>query len=69
MDIKVIYQDNHAGEVKDYLLDELIRKGRIVAFRRSSGWVTIGRDAVRQGQSDYIGPERRHRGTIATFFG
>ena len=69
MEIKVIYHDNSAGVVKDYLLDDLLRAGKVVAFRRSSGWVTIGRDPVRQGGSEYAGPERRRRGAIATFFG
>lgn len=69
MEIKVIYHDNSAGAVKDYFLDELLRSGKIVAFRRASGWVNVGRDPIRQGTEAYEGPERRRRGAIATFFG
>ncbi len=67
--IKVIYRNNSADMVKDYLLEGLITSGRIVAFRRSSGWVTIGRDHVRSGRRDYSGPERRRGGVLSTYFG
>ncbi len=67
--IKVIYKDNSADMVKDYLLEGLIASGRIVAFRRSSGWVTIGKDPVRNGRRDYAGQERRRGGVLATYFG
>lgn len=67
--IKVIYKNNSADMVKDYLLDGLITSGKIVAFRRSSGWVTIGRDPVRSGKREYPGPERRRGGILSTYFG
>ncbi len=59
--IRVIYKNNSSGMVKDHLLDELIKSGEIVAFHRSSGWATIGRDPVRGKSSPYNGPERRKR--------
>ncbi len=46
----------------DYKLDELISTGRIKAFRRSSGWVIIGHDALRGEGGQYSGPERRVKG-------
>ncbi len=67
--IKVIYRDNTADMVKDYLLEGLIGSGRVVAFRRSSGWVTVGKDPVRSGKRDYAGVERRRGGVLATYFG
>jgi hypothetical protein len=67
--IKVIYRNNSADMVKDYLLEGLIASGKIVAFRRSSGWVTIGIDRVRNGRRDYAGPERRRGGILSTYFG
>ena len=67
--IKVIYKDNTADMVKDYLLEGLITSGKIVAFRRSGGWVTIGKDSVRNGKRDYTGPERRRGGVLSTYFG
>ncbi|HEY5976080.1 MAG TPA: hypothetical protein VIU41_15205 [Geobacteraceae bacterium] len=69
MKIKVLYHDNRAGLVHDYLLDELLKNGTVLAFHRAGGWVTVGRDQVRQCQVEYVGPERRRRGVISTFFG
>ena len=57
--IKVIYVDNTAGVVKASSLDQLIKKGKIVAFRRSEGWAKVGRDPVRGSSGGYTGPERR----------
>lgn len=59
MMIRVLNKDNTSGMVRDYLLDELIASGKIVAFYRSSGWVAVGRDPVRKSSEPYEGPERR----------
>jgi hypothetical protein len=59
MDIKVIFQDKSAGFVKDYLLEDELREGNVVAFKRAEGWVNV----------DYDGPDRRHKSPITTFFG
>ena len=67
--IKVIYANNSADMVKDYLLEGLIASGKVVAFRRSNGWVTIGKDQVRSGKREYSGPERRRGGILSTYFG
>jgi hypothetical protein len=41
-------------------LQRLINDGKITAFRRSSGWVTVGSEPIRGcGGDDYPGPERR----------
>jgi hypothetical protein len=73
MMIRVIYADNRSGTVKDHQLDGLITKGKIVAFRRASGWATIGRDPLRGSGGEYSGPERRGQGQPAEkpadFFG
>lgn len=58
--IKVIYKDNSAGIVRASTLEQLITSGRIVAFRRSAGWVKIGRDPVRGLGGRYEGPDRRN---------
>jgi hypothetical protein len=58
--IKVIYKDNSAGIVRASSLQQLISSGKIVAFRRSSGWVKIGRDPVRGLGGRYEGPDRRN---------
>lgn len=59
--IKVIslYEDCK-GLVDAACLDQLIKNGTITAFKRSSGWVRIGQDPVRQNNcSTLCGPERR----------
>jgi hypothetical protein len=57
--IKVIYIDNSAGVVTACSLEQFIKKGKIVAFRRLEGWAKIGRDPVRGSGGRYEGPERR----------
>jgi hypothetical protein len=57
--IKVIYIDNSAGVVKACSLEQLIKKGQIVAFRRSDGWAKVGRDPVRGSGGKYEGADRR----------
>jgi len=61
MMIQVLFRgDREFQEVPDYVLGELIARSRIEGFRRSSGWVVIGRDPVREpGKYLYYGPERR----------
>ena len=46
MAIMVQYKDNSFGNVRNEALDSLIDSSNIVAFRRKSGWVEIGSDAV-----------------------
>lgn len=43
MMIRVIYSDKSAGKIADHRLDELIAAGRIVAFYRADGWVSLER--------------------------
>ncbi|HKZ18304.1 MAG TPA: hypothetical protein VJ161_12655 [Geobacteraceae bacterium] len=61
MMIGVIYKNNKRGMIDEYLLDDLIKEGKINAFRRSSGWVKIGHDPIRERwkPSKYNGQERR----------
>jgi hypothetical protein len=48
--------------VPDYLLGELLARNRVKGFRRSGGWVVVGRDPIRKLRNDYYpGPERRRR--------
>ena len=46
--IQVQYPDNRFDYVKDHLLHSLIDIRAIARFKRSSGWVTVGVDPVRQ---------------------
>ncbi len=59
MRIPVIFFDDTPALVEAERLDELISYRRIQAFRRSSGWVRVGRDPVRGCGGRYDGPERR----------
>jgi hypothetical protein len=70
MPIGVIYNNNKRGTVEDYLLDDLIKEERIKAFRRSTGWVRIGRDPIRKmwHESVFNGQERRKRELPPDYF-
>ncbi|HEY3307779.1 MAG TPA: hypothetical protein VGJ93_04945 [Desulfuromonadaceae bacterium] len=57
--IKIRYPDGMVGTVDDSLLTSLISTDQIAAFLRSSGWVVIGRDQVREQTV-----ERRRMGSI-----
>ncbi len=63
MAILVQYTNKTYDVVLNSDLDELIGAKKIVAFRRSTGWVDISKGPLRrQGvQVEYRGPERRSR--------
>lgn len=56
--IQVVYADNHHDFVKPALLDMLIELNKIIKFKRSSGWVTLGIDPVRKNRRSpsYLSP-------------
>jgi hypothetical protein len=39
--IKVLYVDQTSGLVEDWVLDDLIAKGKIAAFCSSRGWIAV----------------------------
>jgi hypothetical protein len=51
--------EDSAGIVDASYLEHLIKTGTITAFKRSSGWVRIGQDPVREDAGTYAGPDRR----------
>jgi hypothetical protein len=57
--IKVIRQDYTEGFVEDFLLEGMIKAGKIAAFRRSNGWVVVGSQPIREKKPKYLGPDRR----------
>jgi hypothetical protein len=61
--IHVVYPGMQHDFVKDFMLHTLIENNKIIRFRRSSGWVTLGVDPVRAmtNRSGYKGVERRVR--------
>jgi hypothetical protein len=56
-EIKVIFNDDSAGYVKEHQLNVLITSGRIKSFLRSTGWVRVGIDPVRE--IKFKGADRR----------
>ncbi len=62
MHIQVMYADQRYDLIKASQLEDYIRQGKIIKFKRSSGWVTVGVDPLR-GRTAltriYTGPERR----------
>lgn len=63
----VIFKDNHYETVTGNELDKLLETGKLKAFRRSTGWVVIGRDALRGSGGMYVGPDRRMPGRCECF--
>jgi hypothetical protein len=59
MAIEVIRKGFTEGMADDLLLDNLIDAHKIIAFRRASGWVVVGKDPVREKHALYPGTERR----------
>ncbi|MCF6178073.1 MAG: hypothetical protein L3J63_01600 [Geopsychrobacter sp.] len=60
MQIKVKFIDGNIELVRPRELQELIDARRITQFRRSGGWVTLGKETVRSTlRGDYSGLERR----------
>jgi hypothetical protein len=59
--IQVAYLDNRYDYLKDFQLDRLLEQRQVASFRRSSGWVKVGVDPIREQRRNYAyyGPERR----------
>jgi hypothetical protein len=52
--IKVMYEDGKIGKIESSQLDDLIHSRKIKKFQRSSGWVTIGVDPIREVRRDCL---------------
>jgi len=59
MSITVMYTNGKTGIVENYQLDDLIASGKIKKFRRSDGWVVVGKDPTRKTNELEIKPKRR----------
>lgn len=46
--IPVVYTDNSSDMIESQSLSSLLRKGIIKSFKRSSGWVHVGKDSIRR---------------------
>ncbi|ACM19917.1 hypothetical protein Geob_1559 [Geotalea daltonii FRC-32] len=59
MKVRVMYADGVVDSVPASVIGRLIELHQIVAFERSSGWVCIGEDPIRQRMQPYGGPGKR----------
>jgi hypothetical protein len=59
MSITVMYTNGKTGIVENYQLDDLIASGKIKKFRRSDGWVVVGKDPIRKADELEIKPKKR----------
>ena len=58
--IQVAYPNDRYDYVKGSLLDKLIDERRVLKFHRSTGWVTVGVDPIRNNKNVVnFYPERR----------
>lgn len=46
--MQVIRSDNQYDYIQDDVLDGLIATGKIIKFRRSTGWITVGTHPTRE---------------------
>ena len=59
--IRVRHSTGKIEQVPPRKLQKLIDKRKIVQFMRSTGWVTVGFDQIRNSSLvEYAGPERRN---------
>jgi hypothetical protein len=59
--IKVMHEDGKIEEIESYQLDDLIQSNKIKKFQRSSGWVTIGVDPIREGRRNDLEVPKRQK--------
>lgn len=57
--IPIITSAKYPDSVPPHVLDDMLRRGEIHAFERSSGWAVVGRDPIRNSARPYHGIERR----------
>ena len=59
--IRVMYEDGRFDMIKPQLLETLLQNNTVTSFKRSEGWVVVGRDAIRSVAvaQEYSGPDRR----------
>ena len=59
--IRIMYKNGEFEMVKPYLLSQLLWENRVQTFKRSEGWVVVGKDPLRRDAKalSYNRPERR----------
>jgi hypothetical protein len=62
--INVMYTDHRFDMIKADRLEGFIRRGEILKFKRSTGWVTVGIDPIRESSLANRSPVRKERRQI-----
>lgn len=57
--INVVYKNGVKDSISPGLLNVLLRSKQVTQFERSSGWVTVGKDAIRGTGGVFSGVNRR----------
>lgn len=57
--INVVYKNGVKDSISPGLLNVLLRSKQVTQFERSSGWVTVGKDAIRGTGGAFSGVNRR----------
>lgn len=65
MKIPVVYKDSTERTVSKDELQYLLVTQQILYFRRSDGWVLVGRDEMRQRTMHFKGEDRRDQNIYA----
>lgn len=57
--VPVVLKDGHEDLVSKEELQLLLLTQKIILFKRSDGWVVLGREKMRKQRAPYNGEERR----------
>jgi len=57
--IDIINKNFQNAKIDEHVLDIMIASNKLIAFHRSTEWVVVGKDAVREHHTYYCGKERR----------
>jgi len=63
--IPVVLKDGHEELVSNNELHFLISNKQVMFFKRSDGWVVLGRDKMRELKVPYNGVERRQHNVFS----
>ncbi len=63
--IPVVLKDGHEELVSSNELHFLISNKQVMFFKRSDGWVVLGRDKIRELKVPYNGVERRQHNAFS----
>lgn len=57
--VRVMYEDGSFDMVRNDMLDILVANMKVKRIRRSSGWIDVEHDRIRQGVGEPINGEER----------